>query len=274
MLEAGWAQFRGEYFRLRVELASKELEYLTSRFNSLVLAASVLAGFAFTALVELDINEEIGTNLEKAGYEWMEEVYYINVACTMAFSLYIIVIASVAIMKAQRMAVHGNVDMAAIQSELPDMLGGAEGMIDGHDSHEPPADRRADVTQSISSLPSNVDSQRNDDVQQALQAMRAVQPSLLISFGFSLFNFVLAAVAMGWIKTVSLHLSSGYAMNHMALALSCVFVALLFSLAGVTLWMWRLFRVKKYHTGNMASPSPYLQQLRQPLVPSSAGAVR
>eukprot|EP00966_Prymnesium_polylepis_P215031 4980209-Prymnesium_polylepis.1 len=88
MLEAGWTQFRGEFFRRRVELASKEvrrnarsrelgrwqnwrLEFLSNRFNSFVLASSVLAGFAFTALVELDINEDVATGLITAGYGWM-----------------------------------------------------------------------------------------------------------------------------------------------------------------------------------------------------------
>ena len=72
-----------------------------------MLAASILAGFAFTALVELDINEETSSRLEQADYGWMEDVYYVSIACTMAFRLYIIVIANVAVMNGQRMAVHG-----------------------------------------------------------------------------------------------------------------------------------------------------------------------
>ena len=48
MLEAGWDLYQGEYLRHRVELSIKELEFLTTRFSSLVVAASILAGFAFT----------------------------------------------------------------------------------------------------------------------------------------------------------------------------------------------------------------------------------
>eukprot|EP00966_Prymnesium_polylepis_P204644 4740996-Prymnesium_polylepis.1 len=47
----------------------------------------------------------------------------------MAFSLYVIVVANIAIMQAQRMGMHGNVNMAFVQSELPGVLGGAAGMI-------------------------------------------------------------------------------------------------------------------------------------------------
>ena len=42
MLEAGWAQFNQEYFQQRIEIATKELAYLTDRFNSIVVTASVV----------------------------------------------------------------------------------------------------------------------------------------------------------------------------------------------------------------------------------------
>ena len=50
--------------------------------------------------------------LEQAGYGYFETIYYISVGCTMAFSLYIIVIATIAVMNAQRMSLHGNIDQA------------------------------------------------------------------------------------------------------------------------------------------------------------------
>ena len=53
MLEAGWSQFENEFFRYRVELQAKVLDQLIGRFNSVVVAASIIAGFAFTALVEM-----------------------------------------------------------------------------------------------------------------------------------------------------------------------------------------------------------------------------
>ena len=178
----------------------------------------------------------------------------------MAFSLYVIVVANIAIIQAQRMAVHGNVNMATVQSELPGVLGGAAGMIGENPSEgclPPPV-----VTDSSTMS----DEDANDDVQQAINAMRAVQPSLIFSFGLSLFTFILAAVAMVWIKTSWLHLRSGYVVNPLAQLLSCIFLALLCALAGVILWMFGLFRVRKYHAGNLEALTPYLSSLRQPFL--------
>ncbi|KAL3924260.1 MAG: hypothetical protein SGPRY_003970 [Prymnesium sp.] len=225
------------------------------------MACSVLVGFSFTALVELDIDEVTAANLQTAGYDWMEEIYYISVSCTMAFSLYVIVVSSIAVMQGQRMALHGNVDTEAINRELPSMLGGRDGMIEQR-CNSPDM-----LSAGFGAEPEKVVS---DDVQQALKAMRAVQPSLIFSFGIALFSFIIAAVAMAWIKTVALHLQSGNSMNHMALVLSFVFVALLLAIGGVTLWMGKLFKVRRYHTGNLTPTSPFLSHLRQPLAMPSA----
>lgn len=46
---------------------------------------------------------------------------------------------------------------------------------------------------------------QNDDVQQAIHALRKVQPTLLYAFAASLTTFVFAATAMAWIKTVYHH---------------------------------------------------------------------
>ena len=90
MLEAGWYQFNQEYFRLSVQLAAKELEVLESRFSSLIVVATILVGFAFTALVELDVNTASLEALEEAGFDWMEDVYYVCVAVTIAFNLFVL----------------------------------------------------------------------------------------------------------------------------------------------------------------------------------------
>lgn len=108
MLEAGWQLYEGEYFRQRVEISSKELEFLTSRMTSLATTGSVLAGFAFNALVELDITQDVEEDLKDVGYVWIEDIYYIATGCTMAAGVFIVVVATIAVMKAQRQALHGH----------------------------------------------------------------------------------------------------------------------------------------------------------------------
>lgn len=268
MLEAGWNQFSSEFFRLRVELSIKELEYLTARFNSLVVAASILAGFAFTALVELEVGETTGIKLEAAGYEWMELVYYTSVGSTMAFSLYIIVVATLASIRAQRVALHGNVDTKLVQSELPESLGFHPGAIG--DATRTPA-----IVRQLSAEDRD-GQQTNDDMQLAIDAMRAVQPSLLVAFGASLLTFVVGACAMVWIKTVYHFLRSGHEINHIAIALTAIFAVLLVVLGGVTLWLQCIFRVSRFHRGTLGgSTSPQAsrmpEHLRQPLVGRAHG---
>ena len=129
MLEAGWQLYEGEYFRQRVEISSKELEFLTSRMTSLATTGSVLAGFAFNALVELDITQDVEEDLKDVGYVWIEDVYYIATGCTMAAGVYIVVVATIAVMKAQRQALHGHVELSFLREELPTNLGYRPGMI-------------------------------------------------------------------------------------------------------------------------------------------------
>ena len=129
MLEAGWNQFEQEYFAQRVQIDTKELEYMTARFNGLTLAASVLAGFAFTALVELDISTEALEQLEAVGKDYMEGAYFVSIGLTISFNLYIIMVATMSSLKAQRMALHGNVSNSLIHDELPANLGFAPGKI-------------------------------------------------------------------------------------------------------------------------------------------------
>mmetsp|Transcript_25686 Transcript_25686/g.65281 ORF Transcript_25686/g.65281 Transcript_25686/m.65281 type:complete len:260 (-) Transcript_25686:179-958(-) len=258
MLEAGWNQFSQEYFRLRVELASKELEYLINRLNSLTVAASVVSGFAFTALVELEISSDTLLKLESAGYEWMEQTYYVAIGCTIAFSLYIIVVATMTTIRAQRTALHGHVDQSVLEAELPDNLGYRPGAIGEHGPVSP-ALQRMNSVQAVA----------GDDVQRAIAAMRAVQPSILFAFGGLLLSFVIGAVAMVWIKTEPLHFTrSGHPNNHIAVALTAIFVLLLMVFALVHLWINKLFGMTRFHTANLRnSPSSTLGDLRVPLNP-------
>jgi len=244
MLEAGWNQFNQEYFQMRVEISTKELEYLTNLLNSLVVAASVIAGFAFTALVELEISMDTLVKLEEAGWYWIEETYYLSIGMTIAFNLYIIVVATMTTIRAQRMALHGHVDSSLLKAELPANLGYRPGAIGDHmgAQHDPasPTIRRMDSTE------------QTDDVQRAIVAMRAVQPSILAAFGLSLCFFVAGAVAMVWIKTEPMHfVRTGHPNNHIAVALSSVFGCLLLVMLCVNVWINKLFSIEQFHDAQM-----------------------
>ena len=48
----------------------------------------------------------------------MEAVYFVSIALTISFNLYIIMVATMSSLKAQRMALHGNVAPSVVQAEL------------------------------------------------------------------------------------------------------------------------------------------------------------
>jgi len=259
MLEAGWNQFNQEYLRLRVELENKELEYHISRLNSITVAGSVIAGFAFTALVELDISLDMVDKLRASGFGIMELVYYLMIGLTIALNLYVIVISTLTSIKGQRMALFGSVDGSVIGSELPANLGYRPGMI-GDSGEEAAAEEAAGGFGHYTE-----ESASKDDVQRAIIAMRAVQPSILFTFSTSLCTFVIGAVAMVWIKTEPIHfLRPEHATNHIAAALSIVFVGLLIVLAASYMWVNRLFRVRRYNDATLRARS--LERFREPLV--------
>jgi hypothetical protein len=189
----------------------------------------------------------------------------------MAFSLYILVIATAATIKGQRMALHGNIDQDLVRSEIPANLGFSPGMIGeratapsfaaARTSVEPPPVARMASPQELSQEQLEV---TGDDVARAIDALRAVQPSLLIAFGASLFTFVSGAVAMVWIKTEPIHFARhGIPNNHIAVILTAIFVALLLSLLAVYAWISSLFRVRQFHDAKL---SGLPEQLHQPLV--------
>jgi len=276
MLEAGWQLYEGEYFRHRVEISTKELEFLTSRMTSLGTTGSILAGFAFTALVELEITKDVEENLELAGYEFMENVYYIFTGITMAAGVYIVVVATVAVMKAQRMALHGHVEIDYLREELPANLGYRPGMI-GENPTSP--DRRAAANnfspEERDRLAALQEQQaQSDDVQQAIYALRKVQPCLLYAFATALVTFVLAATAMAWIKTVYHHIQvmerhHGHDWNFIASILTAIFGLLGLGVLGAVVWMNSLFSVDTFHASSVVS-APRFQNVHGSPVESSS----
>ena len=90
-----------------LQLRQKELEYFVERYTNLATQASILAGFAFDSLVELDISTAMDQALVAKGRQWIETVYYIAGSCTMAFALYTVCVASFACVYGHRLALQG-----------------------------------------------------------------------------------------------------------------------------------------------------------------------
>ena len=77
-------------------LRQKELEYYVERYSNITTQASILAGFAFDSLVELDITEAMEQTLTDRGLHWMQTAYYISASMTMAFALYTLCVSAFA----------------------------------------------------------------------------------------------------------------------------------------------------------------------------------
>lgn len=185
----------------------------------------------------------------------MEEVYYVSIACTIAFNLYIIIIATLSNVRAQRMALHGHVDQSVIKSELPASLGYTPGMIgDGGTPTRAPSVVEAGGG--------------GDDVQRAISALRSVQPSLLLAFGAGLSTFTVGATAMVWIKTEEVRHEGPAARSPVASHVTAVFAVLLLVTCVANMWLHQLFSVRRYHESTLeASPAvqPVMSDLREPL---------
>ena len=196
----------------------------------------------------------------------MENVYYLSIGSTIAFNLYIIVMATVTTIRAQRMALHGHVETAMLEAELPHNLGFQPGVIEGATAPELPAMARMDSAKA----------QSQDDVQRAIVAMRAMQPSIMVAWGLSLITFTSGAIAMVWIKTEPMHfVRTGHPNNRIAIYLSSLFILLLLVIVCANCWISSLFDIRQYHDANLRStfsfrtspkPSGLPMDLEQPLV--------
>ena len=84
-----------------LQLRQKELEYYVERYNNLMTQSTILVGFAFDGLVELEVENSI------PHAKWVESVFYLAGSCTMAFALYTVVVAGFATVYGQRLALQG-----------------------------------------------------------------------------------------------------------------------------------------------------------------------
>ena len=88
-------------------LRQRELEFNVERYTNLATQASVIAGFSFESLVELEVPE--GTHWALAG------MYFIFGSMAMALALYCLVVASFACVFGHRLALqgpHGSLEIA------------------------------------------------------------------------------------------------------------------------------------------------------------------
>jgi hypothetical protein len=81
-----------------LQLRHKELDYYIERYTNIATQASILAGFAFDGLVELD--PTVGGPHDV----WVERVFYTAGSCTMAFALYSLCVSSFATVYGHRLA--------------------------------------------------------------------------------------------------------------------------------------------------------------------------
>jgi hypothetical protein len=93
-------------------LRQKELEYYVERYSNIATQASIVAGFAFDSLVELEISEDMRQEIGPGGrwkveLRWMESVFYGAASLTMALALYTVCVASFATVYGHRLALQG-----------------------------------------------------------------------------------------------------------------------------------------------------------------------
>lgn len=246
MLQAGWELYEGEYFAARTKISAKELDYLTRRLMQASFASTGLTGFSFDAFVKINIDREMTDQLEKRHCIWLETVFYVCLGLTIAFGVLSIVMSVLSVMKAQRMALHGNVDHTLLQKELPMNLGYEPGAIG--DGYTLTTD---EVEQRMQMLSQELLMKESDDMQKAISALHKVQPIVLGSIALSLGFFVCAAVAMAWIKTIWKHQILWKHFNATAAVLTSIIGALIISIFVAFFWMNQLFIVRTFHQSGL-----------------------
>lgn len=90
-----------------LSLRQKELEYYVERYTNITTQASILAGFAFESLVELEISDDMRQELTRIGGAWIENVFYCAASMTMVLALYTVCVSSFATVYGHRLALQG-----------------------------------------------------------------------------------------------------------------------------------------------------------------------
>lgn len=86
--------------RTALDFRMQELEFHVSRFTTLATQASVLAGFAFEGLIHMEVPEEWKDSAA-------ELIFWLAGSLCMMFSLYVLIIASIACILGHQLALFG-----------------------------------------------------------------------------------------------------------------------------------------------------------------------
>ena len=92
-----------------LELRNKELDFNVERYTNLATQASVMAGFSFESLVELEVPEH--TN------EYLSSIYFVFGSLAMSLSLYVLCVSSFCCVYGHRLALqgpHGSLERAVV----------------------------------------------------------------------------------------------------------------------------------------------------------------
>ena len=99
MLQADKQRLLAGVKRNALGLRQRELEFNVERYTNLATQASVIAGFSFESLVELEVPE---------GTHWLlSSVYFVFGSSAMALSLYVLCVASFGVVFGHRLALQG-----------------------------------------------------------------------------------------------------------------------------------------------------------------------
>ena len=90
-----------------LELRQKELEYYVSRYTNIMTQASIVAGFSFDGMVELDITDGMEDSLKTRHIQWVQTTYFTATAMAMAFALYTVCVSGFATVYGHRLALQG-----------------------------------------------------------------------------------------------------------------------------------------------------------------------
>lgn len=100
------ANLRNDLQRLR----RLEIKMLVSRYQTAIPAATLIVGFTFTSIVELD--DIKGTSPSDA-QEICSRLFYVCAAIALAGSLYAMAVSSIAIILGQRLAIQATADLTS-----------------------------------------------------------------------------------------------------------------------------------------------------------------
>jgi hypothetical protein len=207
-----------------LELMQKELQFFVERYTNLATQASIVAGFAFDGLVEMEVPEECGTTPllssryhetasgtedtegERYGsvFDWrggvcgVAAVYYVFDAAAMAFALYTVCVASFCTVYGHRLALQGPTgsvkkSVAVMKKQLQVVVGSVAGAAE-------PDVGGAGIGVAAGGAGGCYAGVVRRARSRAARGPRLAAQGLYRTFGLSMFSLVMAGVMMAWVK--------------------------------------------------------------------------